>query len=56
MKDVPAQVCDSCGEGYTEGNVTDQVLTMAERAVAEGVQFDVRRFAPEQSDVATPSD
>lgn len=44
FKDVPAFVCDSCGEGYTEGAVTDRVLEEADRAVQAGVEVDVRRY------------
>lgn len=44
INEVPALVCNTCEEGYTEGEVTDRVMEIGERAVAQGVQFDVRRY------------
>ena len=52
VKQVPAYVCDVCGEGYTEAPVTDRVLALADRAVEAGVELDVRRYVadnPEQN-------
>lgn len=53
IKEVPALVCDTCGEGYTDGPVTDRVLEIGEQAAAQGVQFDVRRYVSEDEDLET---
>jgi YgiT-type zinc finger domain-containing protein len=46
FKEVPAQVCDNCGEAYVGEAVSTQLLQAAERSVREGVEIDVRRYAP----------
>jgi len=45
IKDVPADVCENCGEYYLSGEMTDRVLAMAETAVAQGAEIEVLRFA-----------
>ena len=45
VKDVPAQVCENCGEEYVDDAVTDRLLETAEEALAAGVQVDVRYYA-----------
>jgi len=45
IKDVPAQVCENCGEYYLEEDVTGQVLAMAEEAVKKNVEVEILRFA-----------
>ncbi|MCF6209530.1 MAG: type II toxin-antitoxin system MqsA family antitoxin [Gammaproteobacteria bacterium] len=45
IKGVPADVCENCGEYYLSNEMTEQVLTMAEEAVANGAEIEVRRFA-----------
>lgn len=44
VKDVPADICDNCGEEYLDEAVTDRLLAIAEEAVRAGVEVDVRRF------------
>ena len=51
LKEVPGLVCDTCGEGYTDGPTTDRVLEIAEQAAAQGVQFDVRRYVPDDDEI-----
>ena len=46
VKDVPALVCDNCGEEYVESAITERLLKTAEEAVRAGVQVDVRSYAP----------
>lgn len=46
FKDVPADVCDTCGEAYLDEDVSAAVYEQAEAAVEAGVQFDVRRWRP----------
>jgi YgiT-type zinc finger domain-containing protein len=45
VRNVPAQVCDNCGEAYHSAEVTEALLRQAEVAVGAGVEVDVRRFA-----------
>jgi len=45
FKDVPADVCDNCGEEYVDERTTHDLLQQAERAVASGVQLEVRSYA-----------
>jgi len=44
FKDVPADVCDICGEAFVGENVSEEVYEQAEEAIEAGVQFDVRRY------------
>ena len=44
VKDVPADVCDNCGEEYFDEGVTDRLLAIAEEAARAGVEVDVRHF------------
>lgn len=46
VKDVPAQVCTSCGEDYVDEQVTHEILVMAERMAKSGALVDVRRYVP----------
>ena len=45
FKDVPAQVCDNCGEGIHRRNRFANLLKTAEAAAREGVQVELRRHA-----------
>ena len=45
FKLVPAEVCENCGEYYLSEAVTKQLLTRAERAVANGAEVEILRFA-----------
>jgi len=45
LKDVPAEVCQNCGEYYLSDSVTDQVLNRAEMAVKNGAEVEIVRFA-----------
>jgi len=45
FKGVPAQICNNCGEAYTDEDITKQVLLKAEEAALSGVQVDIREFA-----------
>ncbi len=44
VKDVPASVCDTCGEPYFDAAVTQRLLDLISGAVDAGVMVDVRRF------------
>ncbi len=45
IKDVPANVCNNCGEYYLSENITREVLQMAEASAEKGVEVEVVRFA-----------
>jgi len=44
VKNVPAKVCDNCGEAYVDEEITRQLLGTADEALRAGVQVDVREF------------
>lgn len=44
FKDVPARVCDNCGEAYVDDHVSSVLLSAAQEAAHAGVQVDVREF------------
>ena len=41
IKEVPAQICQNCGEYYLDAEMTKEVLKRAEQAVSKGVEFEV---------------
>ncbi len=45
VKNVPADVCDTCGEYYLSDNVAAEVLRIAEEVVARGAEVEVIQFA-----------
>jgi YgiT-type zinc finger domain-containing protein len=45
LRQVPADVCDNCGEYYLSSNVAAQVLERAESAVKSGAEVEILRFA-----------
>ena len=45
FRDVPADVCTTCGEAYTDSATTAALLTQAEAAIKAGVTVEVRSFA-----------
>lgn len=45
VTDVPAMICDTCGERYFDETITHELLGLARDAVAAGVVVDVRRYA-----------
>lgn len=45
IKKVPAEVCDNCGEYYLSDEITEQVLQRAEKAIANGAEVEIIRYA-----------
>jgi YgiT-type zinc finger domain-containing protein len=41
IKNVPASVCDSCGEAYFDQTTSHQVLAMARHSFSEGLELSV---------------
>jgi YgiT-type zinc finger domain-containing protein len=44
IKEIPADVCDNCGEQYLSQAISAQLLKQAEDAVKAGIQIDVRKY------------
>jgi len=45
IKDVPAQVCENCGEYYLSEDISAKVMALAENAVMHNVEVEILRFA-----------
>lgn len=45
FKNVPAEVCENCGEAYHDAKITRSLLEQANQAAQHGVELDVRRYA-----------
>ena len=45
LKQVPAEVCQNCGEYYLSDAVARQVMDRAEAAVKSGAEVEILRFA-----------
>ena len=45
FREIPALVCENCGETFHEEAVTAALPEQAKQAAAAGVEIDVRRFA-----------
>ncbi len=44
FKYVPADICELCGESYTDAETTRKLLHMFEEAVQEGIEVQVRSY------------
>ena len=44
VREVPADICDNCGEQFFDADVTDRLLDIADEAAEAGVFVDVRRY------------
>ncbi len=44
FKEVPAHICDNCGEKYVDGSVTKELLKRAREIVKNGVEVDIRKY------------
>ena len=45
VRQVPAEICDSCGHSYFEASVVDALEKIHEDAIAAGARYAVRDFA-----------
>ena len=45
IKEVPAEICENCGEYYLSEEVTEKVQNLAENAFQQGVEIEVLRYA-----------
>ena len=44
VKEVPAQVCDNCGEEYVDERTTAELLAKVESEARAGTEINVRHF------------
>ena len=44
FKEVPAQICDNCGEKYIDESTTKELLSKAREIVKNGVEVDIRKY------------
>ncbi|SFV74762.1 hypothetical protein MNB_SM-3-1478 [hydrothermal vent metagenome] len=44
FKEVPAHVCDNCGEKYIDESTTKELLKKARDIVQSGVEVDIRKY------------
>ncbi len=44
IKDVPAHICENCGEKYYDADVTRQLMKRSEEAVQKGAELEVLRL------------
>jgi len=45
FKEVPADVCENCGEYYLSEEITEKLLKRAEEAVSKGAEVEILKFA-----------
>lgn len=45
IKNVPADVCENCGEYYLNDDITAKVLATAEEAASKGAEVEILRYA-----------
>ena len=44
FKDVPALICDNCGEKYVDDTTTKDLLLKANELIKNGTEVDIRKF------------
>jgi YgiT-type zinc finger domain-containing protein len=44
ISDVPAQVCENCGEEYVDEKVAQSVLAAAQESARAGVRVEIRDY------------
>lgn len=45
VKQVPAKICENCGEEFIDEAASIQLLSTAEAAMRDGVQVELRQYA-----------
>jgi len=45
IRDVPAEVCENCGEYYLSEQVTGEVMALAQQAVAHRAEIEVLHYS-----------
>jgi YgiT-type zinc finger domain-containing protein len=54
MRDVPAEICEICGEDYIDGDVAKNLYHLAEKMRHQGTVLDVRKYQP-SPDILCPA-
>ena len=49
IKEVPADICDNCGETYVPDSIAEKIMKEVESAVSSGIIIDVRNFSQKNS-------
>ena len=44
IKEVPAQICNNCGDYFLSSEVTRSVLSIAAKAVKKGVEVEILKY------------
>lgn len=44
VRNVPAEICNNCGEAYVSAEVTENLLRSARETLRAGVEIDIREF------------
>lgn len=55
FKQVPADICDNCGEVYLESEINQALLSQAEKELQRGVFLEMVNFSAPQVSVEMPS-
>ncbi|WP_417501044.1 type II toxin-antitoxin system MqsA family antitoxin [Marinobacter sp.] len=45
VKNVPADICDNCGEYYLDDATSAKILSLAEEAIKQNLEVEVIQFA-----------
>lgn len=45
FKEVPAEICDNCGEYYLTEEISGKILKYAEEAAQKGAEVEILKFA-----------
>ncbi len=46
FKNVPADICDNCGEKYIDSATTKKLLSEANEMISNGTEVDIRSYRP----------
>lgn len=50
VKNIPAEICENCGESYLSEEISARVLQEAEQSIKKNSQVEVLNFAPPSAD------
>ncbi|GAB4339765.1 MAG: hypothetical protein Kow0099_15170 [Candidatus Abyssubacteria bacterium] len=45
ITNVPADICENCGEYYLSESITEKVMCRAEESIRKGAEVEILRFA-----------
>jgi len=44
IKDVPAEICNNCGEYYLSEEITEEIMNLAEKATLNNAEVEILRY------------